>query len=595
MSGNASFAKIAFPPAPPNGQRRSLVTSWARPLRTPQYAYDHDDMYLAMEDGDIYFLEVDTQGPNLIQLANKACRLDCSIGTAFASLDFGLNKNDMLVAGGEMSSGGVYLLKIGPHPAETEPKLEESVANWSPVFDFELVNLPAQGHASGKVERDRILACTGRGDHGAITELRYGIQARIQGSADHQMRGVRRLWVLPDCSDVGYFLFSSLPDQSNLCFLKPDGEWEDASDLELLDMNETTLATGAVGKHSVQVTPSTINIAQLKHASLASHREVSRDVEMADEPQVSILRRPCGGGDVIVAAALKGNHIVVAIRNGFLVRLTLATIVADENIEDFLSPVGIPTSLAEEPTFISVLEINGRILAAVGTRQATIQLFLFDFSNGLVPLLEKSMMSDSCQGEQDLFICECAVIIRANGTARMLCGLRGGTVVVMDIQWQRGLSLERIDRIKFGPTPVQIYPDVSRSDSAFILAGPELFRFDLPSGNFRASQVVFEESEVEPSLVAFAQIDTSPDPENIVVGVTKDQIFFADVGESEKVCVRRLRLYETPRRLLFYKPLNILIVACSRTASDDPRVESEKHIPGKRKSFCSLRFIDPRT
>lgn len=96
--------------------------------------------------------------------------------------------------------------------------------------------------------------------------------------------------------------------------------------------------------------------------------------------------------------------------------------------------------------------------------------------------------------------------------------------------------------------------------------------------------------------MAFTQIDNSPDPENIVIGVTNDQIFFADVGESEKVCVRRLRLHETPRRVLFYAPLNILIVACSRTASDDPRVvENEKHVPGKRKSFCSLRFIDPRT
>lgn len=101
---------------------------------------------------------------------------------------------------------------------------------------------------------------------------------------------------------------------------------------------------------------------------------------------------------------------------------------------------------------------------------------------------------------------------------------------------------------------------------------------------------------LQPSLVAFTQIDNSPDPANIVIGVTKDQIFFADVGESEKVCVRRLRLHETPRRVLFYAPLNILIVACSRTASDDPRVaENEKHVPGKRKSFCSLRFIDPRT
>lgn len=224
-------------------------------------------------------------------------------------------------------------MNIGPHPAEAEPKLEESVANWSPVFDFELVSLPAQGYVGGKVERDRILACTGRGDHGAITELRYGIQARIQGSADHQMRGVRKLWVLPDCSMVGYFLFSSLPDQSSLCFLRPDGEWEDASDFEFLDMGETTLVAGAVGKYSVQVTPTTINIAQLKEENIAALRDTSMDIEIAGagtDPRISILRRRCDNGDVIVAAALKDNYMVVAVRNGFLVKLTLATIVVDD-------------------------------------------------------------------------------------------------------------------------------------------------------------------------------------------------------------------------------------------------------------------------
>lgn len=35
---------------------------------------------------------------------------------------------------------------------------------------------------------------------------------------------------------------------------------------------------------------------------------------------------------------------------------------------------------------------NGRMLAVVGTRQATIQIFLFDLSNGLIPLLEKPSM-----------------------------------------------------------------------------------------------------------------------------------------------------------------------------------------------------------
>lgn len=65
-----------------------------------------------------------------------------------------------------------------------------------------------------------------------------------------------------------------------------------------------------------------------------------------------------------------------------------------------------------------------------------------------------------------------------------------------------GLSLERVEEIKFGPTPVQLHPDVRRHDSAFVLAGPELFRFDFPNGKFRAAQVVFEGSEMEVSGIS---------------------------------------------------------------------------------------------
>jgi hypothetical protein len=221
---------------------------------------------------------------------------------------------------------------------ETEPKLEESVANWSPVFDFDLVKIPAQGHASGKAERDRVFACTGRGDHGAITELRYGIQARIQGSAEYHS-GVRRLWVLPDSSGEGYFLLSSLPDKSNLCFLTPSGDWEEASEFGLLEMDETTLAAGAVGALSVQVTPSAIIIAQLKEGNLAlrrdGDRDVDRDVPMADigmdMESPLIMKDECNVGEIIVAAALKDKFLVVAIRKGVVVELILATIQVDEN------------------------------------------------------------------------------------------------------------------------------------------------------------------------------------------------------------------------------------------------------------------------
>lgn len=71
-----------------------------------------DDLYFAMEDGDIYFIEVGLDGPNLVQLVNKAGHLDCAIGSAFAALDYGLERHDLVIAGGEMSSGGIYLVGL---------------------------------------------------------------------------------------------------------------------------------------------------------------------------------------------------------------------------------------------------------------------------------------------------------------------------------------------------------------------------------------------------------------------------------------------------------------------------------------------------
>ena len=90
-----------------------LVTAWSRPHRHPQFAGIHDDVYLAMENGDIYYLEItETPTLHLAHSSSKASRISCAIGSAFAVLDNGLGRDDMIVVGGEMSSGGIYLVKL---------------------------------------------------------------------------------------------------------------------------------------------------------------------------------------------------------------------------------------------------------------------------------------------------------------------------------------------------------------------------------------------------------------------------------------------------------------------------------------------------
>jgi hypothetical protein len=75
--------------------------------------------------------------------------------------------------------------------------------------------------------------------------------------------------------------------------------------------------------------------------------------------------------------------------------------------------------------------------------------------------------------------------------------------------------------------------------------------------------------------------------ENDLVCVANDRIFCAEIGSSGKICGRRLRLNETPRRLLYYEPLGAFIVACVKSAGRD--------YDGNKKFFSSLKIVDPKT
>lgn len=78
--------------------------------------------------------------------------------------------------------------------------------------------------------------------------------------------------------------------------------------------------------------------------------------------------------------------------------------------------------------------------------------------------------------------------------------------------------------------------------------------------------------------------------ENIIICATSEQILLADVRQSQKICGTRFKLKETPRRVMYYKPLNVFIIGCSRLEDDAPRY-GEPRV----KAWSSLQVIDART
>ncbi len=108
LSGSATRRLIVLPSHeearfPGSSRRAPLLTSWARPARNTTHL--QECLYLGREDGVVHYLQISgRKGGD----TSKAGHFQCNIDTAFANLDIGLMKPDILVSTGDMSAGELY-------------------------------------------------------------------------------------------------------------------------------------------------------------------------------------------------------------------------------------------------------------------------------------------------------------------------------------------------------------------------------------------------------------------------------------------------------------------------------------------------------
>ena len=87
-------------------------------------------------------------------------------------------------------------------------------------------------------------------------------------------------------------------------------------------------------------------------------------------------------------------------------------------------------------------------------------------------------------------------------------------------------------------------------------------------------------------------------PDNILC-LTNKSFMIAALSRKDKPCTRELLVEETPFSLLYYEPLNLLIVGCLKSGALNPYAASDQEIEITRRSSypnqCALKFLDPRT
>lgn len=405
------------PEQPGNSRDLPIFTQWARVLRHDDHAAIQDNVFLCREDGVVRFLEISNNMEKMIDSGHDGGRLKVNINTAFASIDLGGRSADLLVAGGDLSNGGLWV--FGPRKRDAE--LNSTIPNWTPLINMTAVKVQGEQSSgalsiSGTVQKQtRVFASTGRGTtHGEVIEVRYGIEGAIVAEGEPIESVVTDMWALHDSSGKNIHVLISSPTDTTPLLIRSDiTELPDAeppleitsSALEITTSGQTIAAGLTTDGCIVQVTPTTIVVV----SPLDRTRRLFVDFKVEFVTSASILTSDISGC-VLLTTTKKdsANHI------------QCHQVRTDSDVM-YLKQLGDPVEMSAEVSCSSLLEIQGKICAFVGT--STGLLLVFGRNHSIGPSLQ---MTSKHEFEGDFAICDTIATIIDEDQGWLVCGLRNG-------------------------------------------------------------------------------------------------------------------------------------------------------------------------
>ncbi|OCL13256.1 hypothetical protein AOQ84DRAFT_118277 [Glonium stellatum] len=578
-----------YPRYPGSSKRKPLWTHWARMARNWEAQGKLDEnFYIIREDGIVHYVQVN---PETHATTTSAGQFGCTVDSAFASLDvgrnfFSLRNPDVLIAAGDMSYG--ELIKIGAWEndprkrsrAETmELEYLESLPNWAPITDTLISRLPGVQTGYDR-QREALFATTGRSPYGAISELRWGLNALVGATIDSpDFSGVTAMWTLYDTTHDGTFFLLSFPLGSYLFHLSiPSLEiTDDFGEQCGIQLGEETLTAGSVGSYwAVQVTHKAIYLLN----SSSAEGVLLRDDTVEFPP-----------GTTALAAAVHFQYplVVTAVRHDTEIRLELGQIVDHEGKISLEQKA--THSLPADPTCLSIVEIDGMPHAFVGTTNAFLLLFRIDV-RGLTLVMEERVDDDARRGSP--IVCENVALLtsKSSGDVHMLvCGMRDGSLYNFELRSQAGETPEPLISLGFkhvtnmGNTSARVIQSDAEASTAFVVCGSDLCHL-----NFRGDQNLDLQIESvwftdrnqpgyqQSAISAFALIPSEgySDSEfaSYLIAISGSKLLVAQLDDEVKAVPRRLTLRYTPYRLMYSERLRMMVVATTKIKERSPRARS---------------------
>lgn len=641
------------PEEPGTSRDMPLWTQWARPMRFRghQFTQVDDAIYLCREDGIVQYLEIHNNVDHMLNSTHRAGNLRINADTSFASLDLGPNTAELIVVSGDGGEGGLWRLE----PREDGPTLVDAIANWARFSNLTIVshssipsNIPGDPAGTGLVGpgQQRILACTGISKAGAISELRYGIQASklleaanltSDPTCDAMRSGVLGIWAFhgffgdpeyqfrcPEerLKDLTYILISH-PTQTSFLFMPLEQDPELVEDMSL-NLSVRTIFAGITARGQlVQVTESSIILSTFSLPHLVHVKKEYADGNEAKErrfeyqgviPQYTFhIPNPLTR---IMAACIhnegKESIFLAAVQRDGKFYIQLA------NIDTKYEPRGEPWLLGSQSSCIHLHKAPHALLALVATVDGKIQLFIVG-ERDPTPL-------EACSytfSVSPFAICDSIAIITTTTEETPLpqhlivCGLRNGLIQTLhytDVDSNHNLTL--CEELVIGNTSVTVISDTTRKSRVICHCEQSLCTLEYPKYSlYRAPARVcsiwmtdrHQPALTQGTLNIVTQAVYSWLPDGVpglsfgaFLGIYGEslQVWKLNSDPEAQLVPHRLKIGGSPKQLAYSRYLNKLIVLYNkRGIPKAPRNNGSVKVPGVRLLQPSIIFrdLDSRT
>ncbi|PKS08861.1 hypothetical protein jhhlp_003472 [Lomentospora prolificans] len=563
-----------------HGSGRPLWTAWTRPLRRKAFYQSKDNIYLAREDGIIFYFEIDSD--EILESSLDVGDYSTNISTAFATVADTFS--DILILGGSCGDGSIWAL-----PARERPEQIGIIPNWSPVLDFATTdqftswNQVVDNNGSrimpwrtlphaACTQHDRLFVTSGCGINGSLTELVHGTIAHVTLEVDYGSP-LRRVWAFANSNNGesnGFIVLLSLHTRSIIAEITPDlsdvREPEPSS--SWFDTSSRTLAASQL--HDLR-------ICQVSETSITIIESAKRSCFLIND----ILHNPnaraenaCIKDEIIAFSAIAETP-----NSGFEIHL-VATSDPTKVLRRY--------TIQQEVTCLQLCTINGVdfLMAAVWRPARTcLQFYCIDSSDS-VPLLNLELnpgqtlgfSEPSASGYNEVSPVEAVthlVLVFERGEKSIIVGgTRGGYFLVVEIESAVPIRVtHRLER--FGTLPIDILPSHgSYADASgqpvFVCYGASvalLDDYDVTNGagfktRARLIPVDSDCSALESPLVtSVARLPVITPDYHPLLMVTGSRLLITRLESHPEIIPRPIPLGGTPSRVIYSHLLECLIVA----------------------------------